>query len=147
MYGGATKTTRCCRRVSSASAGISSVSSPRPSYSNRISLSAPHGQPPPGSSASSSGNPVASARTCACVEAERRQMPGCLRTSSSVAGTTALMSGLADDAHIEAFDREAVDAARIDFDRCEIGILRQQQQAVAAVFQALDRDLVVEAGD
>src|ERR1700744_1306578 len=148
MYGGVTNTTRCPRCVRSASAGISSDSSPMPSYPNRISLTAPHGQPPPGSCASRSGSPVDSARTCGCADDERRKMPGCWSSASSAVGaTTAFISMLPDDADVQAFDREAVDALRIDFDRCEVGILRQQQQMPAMMPEAFDGDLVVEPGD
>src|ERR1700744_1947902 len=134
MYGGVTNTTRCPRCVSSASAGISSESSPIPSYSNRISLTAPHGQPPPGSCASRSGSPVDSARTCGCTDDERRQMPGCWSSASSAfSETTAFISMLPDDADEQAFDGEGVDALRSDFDRIEVRVLRQQQQMAAMV--------------
>ena len=36
---------------------------------------------------------------------------------------------------------------RIDLDRCEVGIGRQQADAFAIPMQALDGDLVVDAGD
>jgi len=48
---------------------------------------------------------------------------------------------------VDAFDREAVGAARIDFDRFEVGIFRQQQQAPVPVLQTLDRDFVIEPCD
>src|ERR1700751_4804943 len=60
---------------------------------------------------------------------------------------TALMSVLSDDADVQAFDGEAVDALRIDFDRIEIGIFRQQQQMAATMLETFDSDLVIESGD
>ena len=52
-----------------------------------------------------------------------------------------------DDADVQAFDREAVDTARIDLDRFEVRIFGQQQKLAATVLQALDRDLVIEPRD
>src|SRR4249919_516141 len=51
----------------------------------------------------------------------------------------------ADQAHCDAFDREAL--PRVDRDRREIGIFRHQQHFTPAPFQPFDRDFVAKSRD
>lgn len=74
--GGAISTTVCAAAVSTASAGSSRPSSPMPLCSGSSSVNAPRGQPPPGSSASSRGKPVASVGAGATANPSPRRMSG-----------------------------------------------------------------------
>src|SRR3989454_4542563 len=122
-----------------------------PSCAGNISVSAPAGQPLPGSSASSPGNPHEMVGVPARLRLSPRQMSGRSSRTAKEIGMLAMESRLreserskrsADHADAEAFDCKVV-LAQIDDDGLELGILREQFDGVAAAAQALHRDLVV----
>ena len=83
--GGATQTSQASSSLDSrAKAGKSRLSSPMPRRKGRISVSPPRGQPPPGSSRSSSAKPVGTPGSGALASASPRQTSGRSRTCASV---------------------------------------------------------------
>ena len=77
-----------------ARAGRSRVSSPRPLLSVRISVRQPRGQPPPGSSASSSGWPLGTASSSSPAMLSPRQISPLASTSARTSGNgAAFMTG------------------------------------------------------
>ena len=84
--GGATKARRPPSPDSRASAGSSRLISPMPLRSTRISVRFPRGQPPPGSSASSSAWPLAMVPSGKPGKASPRQMSPRARTAAKFTG-------------------------------------------------------------
>src|SRR5512139_2573872 len=102
------------------------------------SVSAPRGQPPPGSSASSAAKPVGSASSAVCARWLPRQMPGCCRTDSRDGFTAGSPPGelfpfwkpsqalsVADHPDRDALDDQLL-AREVDDDRLEVGVFRQE---------------------
>src|SRR5690606_10406367 len=105
------------------------------------SVSIPAGQPAPGNSASSAAKPLEKASTAAWpIRLARQTVPG--NGEEDIVPSSQLAA--AQQADADAFDREGV-GARIDDDGCEVGILGQQFDRVAAPPPALDGDLVADA--
>src|SRR5512139_1315340 len=112
------------------------------------SVSAPRGQPPPGSSASSAAKPVGSASSAVCARWLPRQMPGCCSTDSSEgvtgsnlqanpfhSGKTSQAPAVTDHPDGDAFDHQLL-AHEVDLDRLEIRVFRKQLHGIAALFEA-----------
>lgn len=84
--GGATSASQPPAADNRANAGSSKLISPRPLRSTRISVRLPRGQPPPGSSASSSGWPLGMAASGRLASASPRQTSPRASTSARASG-------------------------------------------------------------